>query len=49
VSYYDENGTLSHWKTKDDSKIGLMMNRLFQQEIDHMDGAVSVLKSIADS
>lgn len=40
--YYDENGTLNHWRTKDDSKMGLMMNRVFQHEIDHMDGVVNV-------
>jgi peptide deformylase len=40
--YYDENGKLQHWKTKDDTDKGKIMNRVFQHEIDHMDGIVNV-------
>lgn len=42
--YYDEDGKLQQWRMKDDSEIGLMMNRVFQHEIDHMDGIVNVDK-----
>lgn len=39
--YYDENGNLKHWDTKDTDQ-GKIMNRVFQHEIDHMDGIINV-------
>ncbi len=42
--YYDENSNLQHWKTKDDTDKGKIMNRVFQHEIDHMDGIVNIDK-----
>lgn len=41
-SYYDENGEKKFWQTKDDTKEGRMYNRLFQHEIDHMDGIINI-------
>lgn len=40
--YYDERGELNYWNTKDNSKVGKMMNRVFQHEIDHMDGVINI-------
>ncbi len=40
--YYDENGKLQHWKTKDDTDQGKIMNRVFQHEIDHMNGVINI-------
>lgn len=42
--YYDEQGKLQHWDTKDDTEVGRMMNRVFQHEIDHMGGIVNIDK-----
>ena len=41
---YDENGNLKTWNTKDDTKLGKMMNRVFQHEMDHMDGIINIDK-----
>lgn len=43
-SYHDEKGTLKHWKTKDDTDAGKIMNRVFQHEIDHMEGIINIDK-----
>lgn len=40
--YYDEDGQLQYWTTKDDSDKGQLMNRVFQHEIDHMDGVINI-------
>lgn len=40
--YYDENGKLQRWKTKDDTDQGKIMNRVFQHEIDHMNGIINI-------
>lgn len=40
--YFDEKGTQKKWYTKDDTPFGLMMNRVFQHEIDHMEGTVNI-------
>ncbi len=40
--YYDEKGNLRYWDTKDDNKLGKMLNRVFQHEIDHMEGIVNL-------
>jgi|SRR5579885_1764294 len=43
-AYYDENGQKQFWKTKDDTDFGKMMNRVFQHEIDHMNGIINIDK-----
>lgn len=43
-AYYDENGQKQFWKTKDDTDFGRMMNRVFQHEIDHMQGIINIDK-----
>lgn len=40
--YYNEQGDLQHWTMKDDTDQGKMMNRIFQHEIDHMNGIINV-------
>lgn len=40
--YYDEEGKLNFWKTKDDTDLGKILNRVFQHEIDHMDGIINI-------
>lgn len=40
--YYDESGQLRQWDTKDDDDLWKMMNRVFQHEIDHMEGIINV-------
>ncbi len=35
--YYDEKGKLQHWDSKDK-----ILNRVFQHEIDHMDGIINL-------
>ena len=40
--FYDEAGKLKHWSTKDDTKLGRMLNRVFQHEIDHMEGIINI-------
>lgn len=42
--YLDENGTRCFWDTKADSDFGRMINRVFQHEIDHMDGIINIFK-----
>lgn len=46
--YYDDNGKKKYWDTKDDTVVGKMMNRVFQHEIDHMNGiiCVDIIKSV---
>jgi peptide deformylase len=41
-SYYDEKGEKQCWNTKDDTKEGRIYNRVFQHEIDHMDGIINI-------
>jgi peptide deformylase len=40
--YYDEKGVLNHWNQKDDNDTGRMMNRVFQHEINHMNGVINI-------
>lgn len=40
--YFDELGTKQVWNTKDTTKEGKMYNRVFQHEIDHMDGIIDI-------
>ncbi|HVF69925.1 MAG TPA: peptide deformylase [Xanthomonadales bacterium] len=40
--YYDETGSSKHWNTKDDTKPGRILNRVFQHEIDHLNGIINV-------
>lgn len=39
-SYYDERGQKQFWDVKDDTLSGKVCNRVFQHEIDHMDGTI---------
>ncbi len=41
-SYYDETGKLQYWDKKDDTKLGRMLNRVFEHEIDHMEGIINI-------
>lgn len=45
--YYDEDGMKKYWKTKDNAKQGRMYNRVFQHEIDHMDGIINIDKVLS--
>ena len=40
--YYNEIGEKKFWDTKDNSDLGRIMNRVFQHEIDHMDGIINI-------
>jgi peptide deformylase len=40
--YYDEAANKKIWDTKDDTDFGRMMNRVFQHEIDHMEGIMNI-------
>lgn len=40
--YYDEKGLKKHWNIKDDTEQGRILNRVFQHEIDHMDGIINL-------
>lgn len=42
--YYDEKGQKKLWDTKDDTVVGMMLNRVFQHEIDHMGGIINIDK-----
>lgn len=42
--YYDEGGKLRHWDKKDDTEQGRILNRVFQHEIDHMNGVINIDK-----
>ncbi len=42
--YYDQNGEKKYWDKKDTDKDGQMYNRVFQHEIDHMDGIINIDK-----
>ena len=43
-SYIDEQGKKQVWEIKDASKEGKLYNRVFQHEIDHMDGIINIDK-----
>lgn len=43
-SYLDESGKKQFWNTKDTDQDGKIYNRIFQHEIDHMDGVVCLDK-----
>lgn len=38
--YYDESAKKYYWKTKDVDNAGKLYNRVFQHEIDHMNGVI---------
>ena len=40
--YYNEKGQLKKWDIKDQIKQGRIMNRVFQHEIDHMEGIINL-------
>lgn len=41
-TYYDECGDKKQWDTKDNTDEGRMYNRVFQHEIDHMEGIINI-------
>lgn len=41
-TYYDEFGKRHEWKTKAGTKTGKMLNRVFEHEIDHLDGVINI-------
>jgi peptide deformylase len=41
-SYFDEEGKKQFWETNDDTDTGRMYNRIFQHEIDHLDGIINI-------
>lgn len=43
-SYYNDLGNLKYWTTKDESDLGRILNRVFQHEIDHMNGIINIDK-----
>lgn len=42
--YYDEKGKKQEWNMKSNTKEGKLYNRVFQHEIDHMDGIINIDK-----
>lgn len=40
--YYDETGNMQVWNKKDKRKEDKIYNRVFQHEIDHMDGIINI-------
>lgn len=40
--YYDEFAQKKLWNIKDDTEAGKIMNRVFQHEIDHMEGIINI-------
>lgn len=46
-AYFDEKGRKQYWNKKDDTDKGKMMNRVFQHEIDHMEGIINIDKVIS--
>lgn len=44
-TYLDEQGRKQQWTTKDTTKEGRMYNRVFQHEIDHMNGMINIDKA----
>lgn len=45
-SYYDEQGEKHLWNTKDTDLKSIVENRVFQHEIDHMDGIIFLDKAL---
>ncbi|HSW48044.1 MAG TPA: peptide deformylase [Candidatus Saccharimonadales bacterium] len=40
--YLEESGNSKHWSMKDETKLGRMLNRVFQHEIDHLAGIINI-------
>ncbi len=40
--YFNEQGKRKKWTTKDNTKLGKILNRVFQHEIDHMEGIINI-------
>jgi peptide deformylase len=40
--YFDELGNKKLWNNKDDTPVGVMMNRVFLHELDHIKGIVNI-------
>lgn len=43
--YLDEFGNIKLWDKKDNTKQNIILNRVFQHEIDHLDGIVNITKA----
>ncbi len=41
-TYYDIKGEEQYWNRKSDDEVGKRLNRVFQHEIDHMDGIINI-------
>lgn len=41
-TYYDEFGKKQSWNTKAEDTLGIMYNRVFEHEIDHLDGVINI-------
>lgn len=42
IEYFDEKGIKKNWKRKDKNKTDLVLNRVIQHEIDHMEGIINI-------
>ncbi len=42
VSYYGEDGKKHTWNTKAEEPLGKLYNRVFEHEIDHLDGIINI-------
>ncbi len=42
VNYYGEDGKKHTWNTKTDEPLGKLYNRVFEHEIDHLDGIINI-------
>lgn len=40
--YLDEKGNKKIWNVKSDTKVGRMLNRVFEHEIDHLEGIINI-------
>lgn len=40
--YFDEQGKRKKWTTKDNTNLNKILNRVFQHEIDHMEGIINI-------
>lgn len=42
--YFNEKGQKKYWDIKDNSKLGKILNRVVQHEMDHLDGIINIDK-----
>src|SRR5574337_181463 len=45
--YLDEKGESQLWNTKDETKQGQILNRVFEHEIDHLEGVINIDKVLS--